>query len=146
MSKDKTKNPKETGTYKIVRVQPTPNPDAFQFMLNGKVIGDGTKTFDSPEDGGSEVLAKALELISDKSLYKLTFKNASFLCESDEDSMTQHYMMDLFSGEQTKIQVNDMEEKALQQIGSHFGFDEDQLLGLRTRLENGELGSIYSAD
>jgi len=93
-----------------------------------------------------EVLAKALELISDKSLYKLTFKNASFLCESDEDSMTQHYMMDLFSGEQTKIQVNDMEEKALQQIGSHFGFDEDQLLGLRTRLENGELGSIYSAD
>ena len=60
MSEEKTANPKEAGTYKIVRVQPTPNPDAFQFMLNGKVMGDGTKTFDSPEDAGEDVMAKAL--------------------------------------------------------------------------------------
>ena len=60
MSEEKTASPKEAGTYKIVRVQPTPNPDAFQFILNGKVIGDGTKTFDSPEDAVNDTLAKAL--------------------------------------------------------------------------------------
>ena len=60
MSEEKTASPKEAGTYKIVRVQPTPNPDAFQFILNGKVINDGTKTFDSPEDAVNDILAKAL--------------------------------------------------------------------------------------
>tara|TARA_B100000676_G_C17887139_1_gene737126 strand:- start:217 stop:843 length:627 start_codon:yes stop_codon:yes gene_type:complete len=60
MSEKKTNEPKEAGTYKVIRVQPTPNPDAFQFILNGKVMGDGTKTFDSPDDVGSDSLAKAL--------------------------------------------------------------------------------------
>ena len=60
MSEEKTADPNEAGTYRIVRVQPTPNPDAFQFILNGKVIGDGTKTFDSPEDSVNDILAKAL--------------------------------------------------------------------------------------
>jgi len=60
MSGDKTKDPKGPGTYKIVRVQPTPNPDAFQFILNGKVIGEGTKTFDSPEVAENDTLAKEL--------------------------------------------------------------------------------------
>ena len=60
MSEEKTADPNEAGTYRIVRVQPTPNPSAFQFILNGKVIGDGTKTFDSPEDAVNDTLAKAL--------------------------------------------------------------------------------------
>ena len=60
MSEEKTADPNEAGTYRIVRVQPTPNPDAFQFILNGKVIGDGTKTFDSPEDSVNDILGKAL--------------------------------------------------------------------------------------
>ena len=60
MSEEKTADPNEAGTYRIVRVQPTPNPSAFQFILNGKVIGDGTKTFDSPEDAVNDILAKAL--------------------------------------------------------------------------------------
>ena len=60
MSEEKTADPNEAGTYRIVRVQPTPNPDAFQFILNGKVIGDGTKTFDSPEDSVNDIVAKAL--------------------------------------------------------------------------------------
>ena len=60
MSEEKTADPNEAGTYRIVRVQPTPNPDAFQFILNGKVIGDGTKTFDSPEGAVNDILAKAL--------------------------------------------------------------------------------------
>ena len=70
MSEEKTADPNEAGTYRIVRVQPTPNPDAFQFILNGKVIGDGTKTFDSPEDTGNDVLAKALfEIFGIQSIY-----------------------------------------------------------------------------
>ena len=70
MSEEKTADPNEAGTYRIVRVQPTPNPDAFQFILNGKVMGDGTKTFDSPEDTGNDVLAKALfEIFGIQSIY-----------------------------------------------------------------------------
>ena len=70
MSEEKTADPNEAGTYRIVRVQPTPNPDAFQFILNGKVIGDGTKTFDSPEATGNDVLAKALfEIFGIQSIY-----------------------------------------------------------------------------
>ena len=60
MSEEKTADTNEAGAYRIVRVQPTPNPDAFQFILNGKVIGDGTITFDSPEDAVNDILAKAL--------------------------------------------------------------------------------------
>ena len=48
------------GQYKVLRIQPTPNPDAFQFILNGKVIDSGTKTFDSPDDVGEDPMAKAL--------------------------------------------------------------------------------------
>jgi NFU1 iron-sulfur cluster scaffold homolog, mitochondrial len=46
--------------FKVLRIQPTPNPDAFQFILNGKVIEVGTKTFDSPDDAGQDPMAKAL--------------------------------------------------------------------------------------
>lgn len=48
------------GNFKVLRIQPTPNPDAFQFILNGKVIEAGTKTFDSPDDAGEDPMAKAL--------------------------------------------------------------------------------------
>ena len=60
MNEEKTASPNEAGAYKITRVQPTPNPDAFQFIVNGKVMGNGTKTFDSPEDAVNDTLAKAL--------------------------------------------------------------------------------------
>lgn len=36
--------------FHVVRVQPTPNPDAFQFIMNGPVISEGTKTFNSAEE------------------------------------------------------------------------------------------------
>lgn len=48
------------GQFKVLRIQPTPNPDAFQFILNGKVMETGTKTFDSPDDAGVDPMAKAL--------------------------------------------------------------------------------------
>ena len=50
----------ENGQFKVLRIEPTPNPDAFQFILSSKVIGEGTKTFDSPDDVGDDIMAKAL--------------------------------------------------------------------------------------
>ncbi|MBC8286755.1 MAG: NifU family protein [Nitrospinae bacterium] len=52
--------PAKEGVFKVLRIQPTPNPDAFQFILNGKVIEAGTKTFDSPDDAGEDPMAQAL--------------------------------------------------------------------------------------
>jgi NFU1 iron-sulfur cluster scaffold homolog, mitochondrial len=52
--------PTQEAQFKVLRIQPTPNPDAFQFIMNGKVIGAGTKTFDSPDDAGDDPLAKTL--------------------------------------------------------------------------------------
>lgn len=52
--------PEKEGNFKVLRIQPTPNPDAFQFILNGKVIEAGTKTFDSPDDAAKDLMATTL--------------------------------------------------------------------------------------
>ena len=90
MSEEKLKEPKEAGTYKIVRVQPTPNPDAFQFILNGKVMGGGTKTFDSPDDAGNDPLAKALfEIFGIQSVYL----KESFVTITKSNTVGWHTLM-----------------------------------------------------
>ena len=62
--------PSTEGQFKVLRIQPTPNPDAFQFILNGKVIGAGTKTFDSPDDAGDDPMAKTLfDIFGIQSIY-----------------------------------------------------------------------------
>ena len=38
--------PAKEGKFKVLRIQPTPNPDAFQFIMNGKVI-DGSHVIKS---------------------------------------------------------------------------------------------------
>jgi NFU1 iron-sulfur cluster scaffold homolog, mitochondrial len=58
-SNQKSASIKES-SFKILRIQPTPNPDAFQFILNGKIIEAGTKTFDSPDDAVQDPMAKSL--------------------------------------------------------------------------------------
>jgi len=58
--KSQVSAPSTEGQFKVLRIQPTPNPDAFQFILNGKVIETGTKTFDSQDDAGEDPMAKAL--------------------------------------------------------------------------------------
>ena len=58
--KSQVSAPSTEGQFKVLRIQPTPNPDAFQFILNGKVIGAGTKNFDSPDDAGDDPMAKTL--------------------------------------------------------------------------------------
>ena len=91
MSKTKINEPKEAGTYKIVRVQPTPNPDAFQFILNGKVMGDGTKTFDSPDDARNDPLAKALfDIFGIQSIYL----KESFVTITKSNTVGWHTLME----------------------------------------------------
>ncbi len=43
-----------------MRIQPTPNPDAFQYIVNGKVIASGTRTFNSAEEAQGDPFAEAL--------------------------------------------------------------------------------------
>lgn len=50
----------EKKPFKVVRVQPTPNPDAFQFIMNGPVIVSGTKTFNSADEAKGDALGEAL--------------------------------------------------------------------------------------
>jgi len=47
-------------SFKVVRVQPTPNPDAFQFIMNGPVILSGTKTYNNADEGKGDPLAENL--------------------------------------------------------------------------------------
>lgn len=46
--------------FRVLRVQPTPNPDAFQFLIEEKVIGSGTRTFASAEEAKGDEFAEAL--------------------------------------------------------------------------------------
>jgi NFU1 iron-sulfur cluster scaffold homolog, mitochondrial len=52
--------PAEEKHFHVVRVQPTPNPDAFQFIMNGPVISEGTKTFNSVDEAKDDPLGEAL--------------------------------------------------------------------------------------
>jgi Fe-S cluster biogenesis protein NfuA len=47
-------------SFKVVRVQPTPNPDAFQFIMNGPVILTGTKTYNNADEAKGDFLAESL--------------------------------------------------------------------------------------
>ncbi len=46
--------------YEVIRVQPTPNPEAFQFIMNRQVIANGTLTFESVEEAKGDPLGEAL--------------------------------------------------------------------------------------
>jgi len=50
----------ENPHYEVIRVQPTPNPEAFQFIMNRPVIADGTLTFESAEEAKGDPLGEAL--------------------------------------------------------------------------------------
>jgi Fe-S cluster biogenesis protein NfuA len=52
--------PAEEKHFHVVRVQPTPNPDAFQFIMNGPVISEATKTFNSADEAKGDPLGEAL--------------------------------------------------------------------------------------
>ena len=51
---------KKSGDLHVLRVQPTPNPNAFQFVINAPIISAGDKTYTSAEEATEDPLAKAL--------------------------------------------------------------------------------------
>jgi len=58
-----TKTPtvsKRSNEFHVLRVQPTPNPNAFQFVINGPIISAGTKTFANADEAKGDSLAEAL--------------------------------------------------------------------------------------
>ena len=46
--------------FHVLRVQPTPNPNAFQFVINAPIILAGTKTFANADEAKGDPLAEAL--------------------------------------------------------------------------------------
>ena len=46
--------------FHVVRVQPTPNPDAFQFIMNKNVIVSGTKTFNTADEAKGDPMGESL--------------------------------------------------------------------------------------
>ena len=46
--------------FHVLRVQPTPNPNAFQFVINTPIILAGTKTFANADEAKGDPLAEAL--------------------------------------------------------------------------------------
>lgn len=87
--------PSKEGQFKVLRIQPTPNPDAFQFILNGKVIGAGTKTFDSPDDAGDDILAKDLfEIFGVQSI----FIKENFVTVTKSNVVGWHTIMEKIGG------------------------------------------------
>jgi len=57
------KNPTRSGRsnkFHVLRVQPTPNPNAFQFVINAPIISPGTKTFTNADEAKGDSLAEAL--------------------------------------------------------------------------------------
>ena len=58
-----TKTPtgsKRSNEFHVLRVQPTPNPNAFQFVINAPIISAGTKTFLNADEAKGDSLAEAL--------------------------------------------------------------------------------------
>jgi len=58
-----TKTPtgsKRSNEFHVLRVQPTPNPNAFQFVINAPIISTGTKTFTNADEAKGDPLAEAL--------------------------------------------------------------------------------------
>jgi NFU1 iron-sulfur cluster scaffold homolog, mitochondrial len=48
------------GKFHVLRVQPTPNPNAFQFVINAQIIETGSKTFTNVDEAQGDPLAEAL--------------------------------------------------------------------------------------
>lgn len=45
---------------KVIKIEPTPNPNAIKLNLDGRIIESGSRSFDTPGDAEGHALAKAL--------------------------------------------------------------------------------------
>ena len=59
-SGEKVSSSRQSSKLHVLRVQPTPNPNAFQFVINTPIVAAGTKTFENADDAKGDSLAEAL--------------------------------------------------------------------------------------
>ena len=81
----------ETPHFEVIRVQPTPNPEAFQYIMNRPVISEGTLTFESVEDAKGDPLGEALfEIFGVVNV----FLKENFVTVTKSDVVGWHTMME----------------------------------------------------
>ena len=51
---------KKSTNFHVLKVQPTPNPNAFQFIINAPIIASGSKTFKNSDDAKGDSFAEAV--------------------------------------------------------------------------------------
>jgi len=94
-----------------------------------------------------KIMDDSIALINDKSLRNIAYKNATFMCDNDQETIVGYSKMSFSFGGDTEpenMSINHHEEEALDYIGDKFGFDEDKLYGIKKRIEDGEMGSLWS--
>lgn len=50
----------EDFNYRLFQIQPTPNPNAYQFFVNQPIFGEGSINYTSPEDAENDSFTQAL--------------------------------------------------------------------------------------
>ena len=61
---------KKSTDFHVLRVQPTPNTNAFQFVINAPIIASGNRTFENVDDAKGDFFAEALfEIYGVESVY-----------------------------------------------------------------------------
>ena len=77
--------------YHVLRVQPTPNPNAFQFVINTQIIESGSKTFSNADEAIGDPLTEALfQIYGVESIYL----NESFITITKSETIGWHTIFD----------------------------------------------------
>lgn len=77
--------------FHVLRVQPTPNPNAFQFVINTPIIETGSKTFSNADEAIGDPLTEALfQIYGVESIYL----NESFITITKSETIGWHTIFD----------------------------------------------------
>jgi hypothetical protein len=77
--------------FHVLRVQPTPNPNAFQFVINAQIIESGSKTFSNADEAIGDPLTEALfQVYGIESIYL----NESFITITKSETIGWHTIFD----------------------------------------------------
>ena len=77
--------------FHVLRVQPTPNPNAFQFVINAQIIESGSKTFSNADEAIGDPLTEALfQIYGVESIYL----NESFITITKSETIGWHTIFD----------------------------------------------------
>jgi NFU1 iron-sulfur cluster scaffold homolog, mitochondrial len=87
----KTSSSGQLNKFHVLRVQPTPNPNAFQFVINAQIIESGSKTFSNADEAIGDPLTEALfQIYGVESIYL----NESFITITKSETIGWHTIFD----------------------------------------------------